>query len=66
MKRKIGKINLPHTTEVQRRVRLADNCIQHFVEELVEVGKIKVWKIAKVRYSHERARKAMEALNVSH
>jgi len=51
--------------EIQRRVRLATNGIQHYVEELVEVGKLKVWKIAKVRYSHMRARKAMEALNVS-
>ena len=49
-----------------RRVRQAKNMVQWYVEELVEVGKIKVWKIAKVRYSHERARKAMEALNVSH
>ena len=60
------KVNKPHDVEVQRRVRRADNCIQFYVEELVEVGKIKAWKITKVRYSHERARKAMEALNVSH
>ena len=48
-----------------RRVRQATNMVQFYVEELVEVGKLKVWKIAKVRYSHMRARKAMEALNVS-
>jgi len=65
MKRKIGKVNLPHTTEVARRVRLADNRIQHYVEELVVVGKIKVWKIAKVYYDMRLAYKAMEALNVS-
>jgi len=66
MKRKIGKLNVPHRDEVPRRVRLADNCIQWFVEELMEVGKIKVWKIAKVRYSKIRATKAMEALNATH
>ena len=53
------------TDGVVRRVRQATNMIQWYVEELITVGKIKVWKIAKVRYSHMRARKAMEALNVS-
>jgi len=53
-------------SDTARRVRQAKNMVQWYVEELVKVGRIKVWKIAKVRYSHERARKAMEALNVSH
>ena len=60
------KVSKPHTVEVQRRVRRADNCIQFYVEELIAVGKIKVWKIAKVFYDMKRAEKAMEALNVSH
>ena len=60
------KISKPHDVEVQRRVRRADNCIQFYVEELMEVGKIKVWKIAKVFYSKTRATKAMEALNATH
>lgn len=52
--------------EIQRKVRQAANMVQWYVEELVPVGKLKLWKIVKVRYSHERARKAMEVLNVSH
>jgi len=51
--------------DTMRRVRQAENKVQWYVEELVLVSRIKLWKIAKVRYSHERARRAMEALNVS-
>ena len=49
--------------QTKRRVRRADNGIQWYVEEQLIVGKSKLWKIAKVRYSLDRARLAMEVLD---
>ena len=51
--------------EIQRRVRSADNGVQFYIEELLPVRKIKVWKIAKLYYSYTKAMRAMEKLNVS-
>ena len=59
------KVNKPHDMEVQRRVVQAVNGHQFFIEELITIGKLGVWKIAKVYYSFAKARKAMEELNVS-
>ena len=60
------KVNKPHDVEVQRRVVMAVNGHQFFIEELITTGKLNTWKIAKVYYSFIKAKKAMEALNVSH
>jgi len=53
------EISKPHDVEVQRRVRRADNCIQVYIEELIAVGKLNVWKIAKIYYSFSMAKKEM-------
>ena len=66
MKRKIGKFNVSHRDEVQRRVVMAVNGHQFFIEELITTDKLGVWKIAKVYYSFIKAKKAMEALNATH
>jgi len=60
MKRKIKAI------EIVRRVRVATNMIQFYVEELVQTNKIKVWKIAKIFYSKAKADRSMEKLNGTH
>ena len=62
MKRKIGKLNVPHRDEVQRRVVMAVNGHQFFIEELITTGKLSIWKIAKVYYSFIRAKKEMEKM----
>ena len=53
------KISKPHDIEVQRRVVMAVNGHQFFIEELIAVGKLNVWKIAKIYYSFSMAKKEM-------
>jgi len=62
MKRKIGKLNVPHRDEVQRRVVQSVNGHQFFIEELNTIGKLSVWKIAKIYYSFVKAKKEMEKM----
>ena len=56
------KVNKPHDVEVQRRVVMAVNGHQFFIEELITTSKLSVWKIAKIYYSFIKAKKEMEKM----
>ena len=56
------KVNKPHDVEVQRRVVMATNKVQFYIEELIIANKIGAWKIAKVFYDYKKATIAMEKM----
>ncbi len=56
------KISKPHDVEVKRRVVMATNKVQFYIEELITVNKLGIWKIAKVFYNYKKATKVMEKM----
>ena len=56
------KISKPQDTEVKRRVVMATNKVQFYIEELIISSKVGVWKIAKVFYNYKKATVAMEKM----